>query len=124
MFKAKPFQVFTNLDQCVIDDVLRYVGNRISPEMETPKLLWLKENRPQIFAKAAHFFDLTDFLTWRSTGSTDRSICTTTCKWTYLGHERRWDESYFREVGLAELADEGFQRIGPVIVDAGTALVS
>lgn len=105
-------------------DVLRYVGNRISPEMETPKLLWLKENRPQIFAKAAHFFDLTDFLTWRSTGSTDRSICTTTCKWTYLGHERRWDESYFREVGLAELADEGFQRIGPVIVDAGTALGS
>lgn len=106
----------------VSHDVLRYVGNRISPEMETPKLLWLKENRPEIFATAAYFFDLTDFLTWRSTGSTDRSICTTTCKWTYLGYERRWDESYFRAVGLAELADEGFQRIGTVVVDAGTAL--
>lgn len=103
-------------------DVLRYVGNRISPEMETPKLLWLKENRPDTFAAAHHFFDLTDYLGWRATGSLDRSICTTTCKWTYLGHERRWDESYFRSIGLSELADEGFKRIGTNVVDAGSAL--
>ena len=103
-------------------EVLRYVGNRISPEMETPKLLWLKENRPLTFAAAHHFFDLTDYLGWRATGSLDRSICTTTCKWTYLGHERRWDESYFRTIGLPELADEGFKRIGRNVVDAGSAL--
>ncbi|WP_428687171.1 FGGY family carbohydrate kinase, partial [Roseibium sp.] len=80
--------------------VLQYVGGRISPEMETPKLLWLKENLPEAFNAAWQFFDLTDYLTWRATGSLARSICTLTCKWTYLGHERRWDESYFREIGL------------------------
>jgi D-ribulokinase len=45
-----------------------------------------------------------------------------TCKWTYLAHEDRWDEAYFRAVGLATLADEGFARIGTEMVPPGTPL--
>jgi len=105
-------------------DVLKFVGGKISPEMETPKLLWLLENKPKIFAAAWQFFDLTDFLTWRATGDLSRSTCTVTCKWTYLAHERRWDESYFRSVGLGVLADEAFARIGQTVVDGGTPLGS
>jgi FGGY-family pentulose kinase len=97
--------------------VLRYVGGVISPEMQTPKLLWLKENLPASFARTARFLDLPDFLTYRATGIDTRSLCTTTCKWTFLAHEQEqrgsgWDESYFRTIGLADLADEGFARIG------------
>ncbi len=102
--------------------VLDYVGGVISPEMETPKLLWLKEQLPETFARARHFFDLADYLGWRATGSLARSVCTLACKWTYLSHERRWDESYFHAVGLGDLADEGFVRIGTEVVDPGTAL--
>ncbi|KAA1015870.1 FGGY-family carbohydrate kinase [Paraburkholderia panacisoli] len=102
--------------------VLKFVGGKISPEMETPKLLWLLENKPGVFAAAWQFFDLTDFLTWRATGDLSRSTCTVTCKWTYLAHERRWDESYFRGVGLGVLADEAFARIGQTVVDPGTPL--
>ena len=92
--------------------VLRYVGGIISPEMETPKLLWLKENRPQVFDAAWQFFDLADFLTWRATGDLARSTCTVICKWTYLAHEKRWDASYFDAIGLGVLAQEDFTRIG------------
>nr|BAT27805.1 L-ribulokinase [Aureimonas frigidaquae] len=99
--------------------VLRYVGGVISPEMETPKLLWLKENRPSVFAGAAHFFDLADYLTHRATGSLARSVCTLTCKWTYLAHERRWDGDFFQRIGLGELVDEGFSRIGTEVLDIG-----
>jgi D-ribulokinase len=105
-------------------DVLKYVGGRISPEMETPKLLWLKENRPEIFAGAWQFFDLADFLTWKATGDLARSTCTVTCKWTYLAHERCWDPSYFEQIGLGELAAENFRRIGDRVVEPGTALGS
>ena len=104
--------------------VLRYVGGRISPEMETPKLLWLLEHRPAVFAAAWQFFDLTDFLTWRATGDLSRSTCTVTCKWTYLAHERRWDESYFQAIGLGVLTEEAFARIGQRVVDPGTPLGS
>ena len=99
--------------------VLRYVGGRISPEMETPKLLWLKERMSDAWAQAAHFFDLPDFLTWRATGAFSRSLCSTVCKWTYLGHEARWDADYFRAIGLGDLAAEGFARIGTDVLALG-----
>lgn len=102
--------------------VLAYVGGTISPEMETPKLLWLKENLPQTYEAAWQFFDLADFLTWRASGSLARSTCTVTCKWTYLAHEARWDAGYFHEIGLGDLSEGGFARIGTQIVPGGTAL--
>lgn len=100
-------------------EVLRFVGGTISPEMETPKLVWLKRHLPDVFERAAWFFDLPDFLTWRATGASSRSACSTACKWTYLAHEGRWDEAYFRAIGLGELADEGFSRIGRDIRSLG-----
>ncbi|MFK7844607.1 MAG: FGGY-family carbohydrate kinase [Rhodothermales bacterium] len=102
--------------------VLDYVGGVISPEMETPKLLWLKENQSDIFNNAKHFFDLTDFLTWKASDDLARSVCTVSCKWTYMAHEQSWDKSYFDEIGLSELSDNNFERIGSKIVDAGTSL--
>ncbi len=100
-------------------DVLRYVGGTISPEMETPKLLWLKENLPDAWDRTARFFDLPDYLTYRATGDDTRSLCSTVCKWTYVGHGNGWDESYFREIGLGRLADEEFARIGRTVQPIG-----
>jgi FGGY-family pentulose kinase len=108
--------------------VLRYVGGVISPEMQTPKLLWLKEHRPRAWRRSARFLDLPDFLTYRATGDDTRSLCTTGCKWTYLAHRGRdgagWDASYFRRIGLGGLADEGFRRIGTRIRPMGEPIGS
>lgn len=87
--------------------VLRYVGGRLSPEMQSPKLKWLKSHLPQVWQQAGKFFDLADYLTYRSTGIDARSLCTVVCKWTYLGHEARWDRDYFRAIDLDDLFDEG-----------------
>lgn len=104
------------------DDVLRYVGGSISPEMEIPKLLWLKRYLPSTYYAAGHFFDLADYLSFRATGSTSRSMCTLACKWNYLAHEQRWSGSYFERIGLGDLASDQYARIGQEIVAPGTPL--
>jgi D-ribulokinase len=104
------------------DEVLQYVGGSISPEMEIPKLLWLKRHLPSTYRSAGHFFDLADYLSFRATGSTARSICTLACKWNFLGHERRWSDSYFERIGLGDLASGNYSKIGNEIVAPGTPL--
>jgi FGGY-family pentulose kinase len=106
--------------------VLRYVGGVISPEMEMPKLLWLKEHLPASWQRTARFFDLPDFLTYRATGDETRSLCSTVCKWTYLGQRggngAGWSREFFQQIGLGDLAAENFRRIGQTIRPMGTPL--
>ena len=88
-------------------DVLSYVGGVMSPEMETPKLMWLKRRRQSAWRAARHFFDLADFLTWQATGSDARSQCTLTAKWTYLAHDGGWRPDFFAQVGLDDMLERG-----------------
>ena len=101
-------------------EVSKYVGGKLSPEMETPKLLWLKNNLPKTYARAAHFFDLADYLTYRASGSDARSLCTLVCKWTYLGHKNSWDKKYFKAIGLDDLLRD--KKIGDVVKPMGEKL--
>ena len=103
-------------------DALRYVGGRISPEMHTPKLAWLARRKPETIAKVGHFFDLTDFLSFRATGSLTRSACTATCKFGYLAHEKRWPDAFFDRVGLSFLKDDDHALIGAHLAPPGAPL--
>lgn len=97
-------------DECTASGhaVLDYIGGVMSPEMATPKLMWLKRNLPGTWHEAGYLFDLTDFLTWKATGSLARSQCTLTAKWTYLAHEQTgWRRDFFETVGLSDLFEHG-----------------
>ncbi len=84
--------------------VLDHVGGVMSPEMELPKLLWLKRHRPDSWQRYGMALDLTDFLTWKATGTIAVSACTVTCKWTYLNHEEPgWQQDFLSQIGLADL---------------------
>jgi FGGY-family pentulose kinase len=104
--------------------VLKYVGGKISLEMETPKLLWLKKNlKEQCWNKAGYFFDLPDFLTWRATGADSRSLCSVVCKWTYEAHpsvNKGWNEDFFRQIGLLDLMEQNWKKIGSVVKEPGS----
>lgn len=87
--------------------VLDYTGKIMSPEMQTPKLMWLKRNLPQNWAAAGRIFDLADFLSWRACGSNERSLATLTAKWTFLAHDGGWQRDFFAAVGLDDMRERG-----------------
>jgi FGGY-family pentulose kinase len=87
--------------------VLRYVGNTMSPEMELPKLLWLKRHLPKAWAGYGMAMDLADYLGWRATGSHSASACTLTCKWGYLNHESPgWPVDLLARIGLGGMLQQ------------------
>ncbi len=94
-------------EECSIDDplVTRF-GGKLSPEMQLPKLLWLKRHLPQTWSRMGLAFDLCDYLTWRATGGNSRSHSSASSKWGYgpAAPGARPDDFYAR-IGLADLAD-------------------
>ncbi|XP_061209402.1 FGGY carbohydrate kinase domain-containing protein isoform X5 [Neopsephotus bourkii] len=102
--------------------VLSYVGGVMSVEMQPPKLLWIKENlQESCWEKAGHFFDLPDFLSWKATGVTARSLCTVVCKWTYTS-DKGWDDSFWKMIGLEDLVEDKYEKIGNHVLSPGESV--
>ncbi|KAL4182123.1 hypothetical protein AMTRI_Chr12g240970 [Amborella trichopoda] len=119
--------------------VLQYCGGGVSPEMQPPKLLWVKENLQESWSMAFRWMDLSDWLAYRATGDDTRSLCTTVCKWTYLGHAHMqqmnendsqameacgWDDVFWEEIGLGDLVEGNHAKIGRSVAFPGHPLGS
>lgn len=95
-------------DECTATghQVLSQAGGVMSPEMQIPKLMWLKRRLPETWHNMGLAMDLADFLTWKSTGSTARSQGTLACKWTFQPHEGQgWQRDFLASVGLDDLIE-------------------
>ncbi|MFB2533200.1 FGGY-family carbohydrate kinase [Paracoccus sp. p4-l81] len=100
---------------------LAYVGGTMSPEMEMPKLMWLKAHRHDLWARMGAAFDLADWLTWKASGSNERSACTLTCKWGYLPDQTpAWDGDFLAAIDLTDL--QARTKVPDRAVDIGTDL--
>jgi len=107
---------------------LANVGGAVSPEMEVPKLLWLRDEMPHAFHAAAtaegggKALDLADFLAYAATDGSQhaRSLCTVVCKWNYDAGGG-WDRGFFESVGFGE-GDLPEAAIGKDVLPPGAAL--
>ncbi|KAL8675860.1 MAG: hypothetical protein Q9186_007546 [Xanthomendoza sp. 1 TL-2023] len=100
-------------------NLLRYVGGTMSIEMEIPKVLWLKNNMPKELFDRCKFYDLADALTHMATGNETRSYCSTVCKQGFVpvgvdGSVKGWQEDFLKDIGLADLTEDNFKRLGGV----------
>lgn len=99
--------------------LLRYVGGNMSVEMEIPKVLWLKNNMPKELFDKCKFFDLCDVLTHIATGNEKRSFCSVVCKQGYVpvgadGIVKGWQGDFLQDIGLGDLTEDNFKRLGGV----------
>lgn len=107
----------TNEINATNDKCLKYVGGQMSVEMEIPKIKWLKNNLPKEQFEKCRFFDLADYLTFKATNKETRSFCSTVCKQGLLpigveGSEEGWSREFLNAIGLPELVENDFERIG------------
>jgi ribulose kinase len=91
----------------------------MSIEMEIPKVLWLKNNMPRELFSKCKFYDLADALTHMATGKETRSFCSAVCKQGFVpvgvdGSVKGWQDDFLNTIGLPELSEDNFRRMGGV----------
>jgi len=83
-------------------EVLRYCGNEVSVEWLIPKVLWIKNNRRDIYDKSYKIVEQLDYINHALTGEWVASICQATCKSNYIEDYGKWNRSFFEGIRLGE----------------------
>ncbi len=83
-------------------EVLRYCGKEVSVEWLIPKVLWLKNNRRDIYDKAYKIVEQLDYINYVLSGEWVASICQATCKSNYICDQGEWNRNFFESIGLGE----------------------
>ena len=84
----------------------------ISAEWMLPKALWIKQNEPETWSKAAHIAEKQDYVNFLLTGRLVASGCNTAARW----HWRRGEPplSLLALVGLSDLAEKWPREVVPM----------
>jgi len=86
---------------------LKYNGfGAVSAEWGLPKAMWLKENRPEVWAEAGYICDCADWVVQRLTGEWASSINIASAKFYYDRDTGGFPESLYQQVGLDDFLDK------------------
>ena len=97
------------------DEALRIVGSNITSTLRAPKIMWLRENEPEIYEKATAFLDCGEYMVYWMTGelTSDYAHSSITC--LYDVGKREWSERMVSITGIDP------SRLGRVMAAADVA---
>lgn len=81
-------------------EILDEAANYCLPSFWAPKLLWLKENKPDVYAKTRKVLFTKDYLRYRMTGEIATEVSDASCSFLLDMKNRRWSEKLFALTGL------------------------
>ncbi|MGH3147414.1 MAG: FGGY-family carbohydrate kinase, partial [Rubrobacter sp.] len=89
------------------NNALKYNGfGPVSAEWGLPKALWIKDNEPDVYERAARVCDCGDWLIHRLTGEWTSSINMASSKYYYDRDEGGYPESLYEAVGAGDLLEK------------------
>lgn len=77
----------------------------VSSEWMIPRILWLKENEPEIFDRARWFVEMADYISYRLSGRLTLGLNQVTNRWFHGGLQGGWPTEFFARIGLAGITD-------------------
>jgi FGGY-family pentulose kinase len=88
-------------------EALKYNGSGQVPADWMPsKILWVKENRPEIYRNAVHICEFIDWVNYLLTRKYVASINNVTARWYYDNSNGGWPAEFYETVGIGDLLDK------------------
>jgi ribulokinase len=100
------------------DPALRYCLAGANAEWMPPKMLWFKQNEPELYAATDYLLEFTDWIAYRLTGRFTLNIDTITQRWFYHTPTGGWPHSLFRALQLDDLPakfPQSIHRVGEIV---------
>jgi ribulokinase len=91
---------------------LKYNGfGSVSAEWMPCKALWIKENEPDVYDRAAHICEFQDWINYKLTGQFVGSINNVTLRWYYDSKSGGWPVEFYQKIGLGGVIEKYPQKI-------------
>ncbi|MDR3130827.1 MAG: hypothetical protein LBU18_04705 [Treponema sp.] len=92
-------------------EILKHCGGKVSVEWLVPKMMWLRDRQPDLFAEARHIVEAQDYINHYLTGVWAASACQAACKANYVEDEGGFNAAFFDEIGFPEFFDKAVSSV-------------
>jgi len=92
-------------------EILKHCGGEVSVEWLVPKMMWIRDNEPEIFNKAEFIVEAQDFINYYLTGNWAASVSQAVCKSNYVEEKGGFDKHFFEAVGFPEFFEKGNTKV-------------
>lgn len=80
--------------------LFKYTGNIPTAKDVPPKMLWLKEEAPQVWARTAYLFDCKEYLVYQLTGKVATDWVGASAYFLFDPHQKAWSQEACRLLGI------------------------
>jgi len=82
------------------DRILKISGNTFQPTYSTPKMLWFKENKPEIYKNTYKFLQSNSYIVYRLTGIMTQELSQGYGIHAFNMRTGQWDDDFCEELGI------------------------